>query len=272
MEGECSTHPPAKKEKVMKSFKGLLYVTVMLGFTCHTAMAQQSTLYLDNNGAIGNNVSTNANSTGTGSSYSVANGEASSYSNGTASTSTYGQGYYGNQATVTGSTGTSNEGQAFNYSTGEGSGTATSDGTASANLTGSSSYAGTDNLGNGYETSQTLNLAGGIGSNTSIAVNNVGTNGGGAAASSTSGSFDASGYVASQAVPVTSGVGIAVVGGVNDNKASTSNASTSNTITLNNTSTNTNTTLYDNTPVNANAGTNVSASGNYDDPEVNTNN
>lgn len=168
--------------------------------------AAAQSYYGINQGSIANTVHAAAVSTGIGSSYSVAKGDASSTAHLQVSTSGL-PGYTGQQQALAAQTSTSANGMAYNLSTGAGYGSALSTGVAAANANGWTAYS---------TPHQSLNLAGNA-TSTSTGSVVAGTAQDGFYGSAATAGFAANGYVGSTGIAG----GSALVGGVNDSKYAT---------------------------------------------------
>jgi len=263
--------------------KTLFAVSAALIFST-SAFAGAPTVNLTNVGSINNTISTSAqtNLGQAGSSYSSATGIASTMSNGQASFNQVapGAGGVGASINLSGQTATANSGNAFNVSTGNGVGSASTNGSAAAGLDVAGSYnnAGA-NIGNGYQTEQTLTLNGSIGTSldggkgtgsqgTSIGVNAT-TNGGGAVTANTADAFNVNGSIGADTTNDGTTTGVNVVGQINDTKTSVSNVDVTNTLSVGMGAgvtpfqTNTN-----NVSGNASANNSVNVDGAFNDPAV----
>jgi len=247
-----------------------------------SAFAGQPTVNLTNVGNINNNInsSANANLGVPSTSYSSATGIASTVSNGQASFNNIAPaaGGVGANITLSGQTTTANSGNAFNVSTGGGTGTAGTSGSANAGLDLAGSYSGAGDIGNGYGTTQTLNLGASIGTplaggngegsqGTSIGINAT-TNGGGAVVANTAGTVTINGSVGSDTTAAGGTTGVNVDGQINDSKTSVSSVATTNTLTVGTGPNTTFQTLTGNVSGNASANNSVNAAGNFNDPSL----
>lgn len=206
---------------------------------------------LVNQGAICNQVKSSASVSGIGSSLSFATGSASAISNGsqtaTSPTST------SRTLDLTGVTSASNTGVAYNVSTGNGTGSASSTGSASAQLSNAANASYNTNGASG-----TLHVQGTSDSNSNIGIV-AGKNQGGAAQSTTTGTFVVHGDVSA----TKTGNTVAVAGNVSDTKTTQSEVLTGK---VQNSATGEPVTYLAPATTTGNASTVVNAAGSFKDP------
>ncbi len=203
-----------------------LFVVTALSIAVSGAFAHGPSIStgVANHGAIDNRVTTNASTTGVGSSYSSATGAASASATARAivtpvTTNPSGAPGVGANISISGTSSASNTGTAFNVSSGAGTGAATSTGWADADATARASYS---RPGQGVSLNGTTNSTGVNGSAINLS---SGTNQGIAGSAATQGSFNGTGSVGASVVFAPTGAQDKFVWGhVEDSKASTSQA------------------------------------------------